>query len=602
VGLHRDRAALTRLARVVLGRDGALLLGLSWAASLVQPLVEWGIAAFLLLFLYTRGLLDARALPRWLPLEPHSAGPLQVWGFLFGLAVAYCLLQLTVYQTRIAVTERAHARLRLLLGYRLLLSDTTLQASRANHYTSEIFPHTTAFLFHSVQVTAFSGQAVMLVAVMLYLAPGETLVGLVGLGLLGILVLYLNRRKNRMSISLAGISAALEQSKVRATRNWLFIRALRLQEQEHRRYVEICGRYYRRIIVGYLLGHLGATLAPLLIVLVMAVIAFANVAVFGTDTANLVAFFYLFFRLQHMLAHGSNVLGGLFTFGDHLRESARFVADMSEEDVRRALAGDRGLGILQRHARPPSVPTVDGSGESPGAPLRPPSLSIRDLTFAWPDNPRAVFDGLSTDVPAGGQLAVVGANGTGKSTLLAILLGPLRPARGRVLLDGVESAEYISGHASAVGYVGPEPYLLAGSIAENLAYGLGRAAADAEIHGVLEDVRLAARVGALPLGLDHRIEENGEGLSAGEKQKLSIARALLRRPRLLILDEPTANIDDESERDITECLSRLKARCTVVIVSHRPGALRNADRTLSLDDGVGRPPAPARATAGPRRA
>ncbi len=228
-------------------------------------------------------------------------------------------------------------------------------------------------------------------------------------------------------------------------------------------------------------------------------------------------------------------------------------------------------------------------GEGVPAPA-PPSIRARQLEFRWPDDPLAVFSELNVDLEGGAQLGVVGANGVGKSTFLAVLLGTLAPARGTVELAGIEGTTWMSRHWTAVGFVGAEAYLIHGSVRENLLYGLPGRSGDEELASVLARAGLARLVGSFADGLDHRIEEGGEGLSAGEKQKLSIARALLRRPKLLVLDEPTAHVDAESEEEIVETLRRLRGECTVVLVSHKASVLRHADRHLRFG------PKPARAS------
>ena len=193
-----------------------------------------------------------------------------------------------------------------------------------------------------------------------------------------------------------------------------------------------------------------------------------------------------------------------------------------------------------------------------------------------------MIDNLSLDIPAGSQYGIVGPNGSGKSTLLGILLGVYTPTSGRVVLDGLTAVEFFERHAAAIAYVGPEPYLVHGSILENITYGLGQPPTEDAIREALRTVRLDEFVDSLPRGLDYGIHEDGAGLSSGQKQRLTIARAFLRQPRLLVLDEPSANLDETTEAAVVDTLQALKGRCTVIIVSHRPGILRGVDHTLEL--------------------
>ncbi len=584
-------AAVRRLEPVVMGHRGRLRFALATGGWLAQSVTEWGVAVLLLVFLHSLGMVRADAFPSWLPLWVAGHGVLAIWGALLVLAALQSVLQIASYQARAFFSQRIEARLRMILAYRALMQRGAPPAlSQMNYLTGEVFPRTASFFFHVSQVACFAVQAVTLGAAMLYVDPMSALVALGGISAFGALVLWFNSLNNRASARLPEAQTTFERSKVRLSRNWLFIRALRLEREEYLTQVEASARCYRYNITSYFFANLGTALGPIFGVFLIATIVFVYSTIRSNPAAALLPFFYLLFRFQQLLANGSHLVGGLFTYRVHVLDAARFIAEIPESDLAQALRADPAFRAFRRT---PSLRTFlrepDSHPAQTSVSSLPPALIVRDLSFQWAGEHQPLLSSLSVDLPAGRQLAIVGQNGTGKSTFLAILLGALSPAAGMVLLDGIESACWVTRHREAVGFVGSEPYLVAGTVRQNLMYGLGRLASDDALWQAVGQVGLAGRVRSLPNGLDYRIEENGEGLSAGERQKLAIARALLRHPRLLILDEPTAHVDAASEHDISEVLRRLSGRCTVVVISHKPGVLRYADRVLSLEGST--PPA-----------
>jgi ABC-type multidrug transport system fused ATPase/permease subunit len=211
---------------------------------------------------------------------------------------------------------------------------------------------------------------------------------------------------------------------------------------------------------------------------------------------------------------------------------------------------------------------------------------VRGARFRYPRASEDALAAVDLDVTPGQALVVTGPSGAGKSTLISLLLGLIAPTAGAVeaVLDGEEFPAYAARGRllPSVGYVGPESFLIEGDIRDNLRYGLTTKPSEAEFEAALAAAECSF-LSALPLGLAHRLTEQGQGLSAGQKQRLALARALLRRPALLILDEATSNLDIETEARVVETLTRLKGRMTIVAVSHRPALLALADQRLSLD-------------------
>lgn len=205
-------------------------------------------------------------------------------------------------------------------------------------------------------------------------------------------------------------------------------------------------------------------------------------------------------------------------------------------------------------------------------------LHLDDVWVRHPNGPY-VLRGATARLPDRGLVALVGDSGAGKSTLLAMLLGFLAAERGRATLAG----RPLASARDAIGWVPQSLDLMRGPLRDNLT--LGRDARDEDLWEALRAVGMDEAVDNLPTGLDHVLDEDGAGLSGGQRQRLAIARALLRRPGVLLLDEPTANLDAVSEDALVRTLRREGRQRLVLAVAHRAALADAADLVLRLEDG-----------------
>jgi len=229
------------------------------------------------------------------------------------------------------------------------------------------------------------------------------------------------------------------------------------------------------------------------------------------------------------------------------------------------------------------APAPVGGGRPLSGPLRG-AVSVRDVSFSYGDRP--VLDGLTLDVPAGQTVAVVGPSGVGKSTLIDLLFGFQRASSGRVTLDGVPVDELDpSAWRDSVALVTQEPALFGGSLRDNLRW-LRPELQDDSLWPALEQVGLAGWVRGLPKGLDTELGDRAVRLSQGQRQRIGLARSLLREPALLVLDEVTAALDWESDQLVVQALAdRRAAGGTTLVVSHRLSLAQDADRIVVLERG-----------------
>lgn len=212
-------------------------------------------------------------------------------------------------------------------------------------------------------------------------------------------------------------------------------------------------------------------------------------------------------------------------------------------------------------------------------------LAFEEVTYRYtPDGP-AVLDGVSFDVPAGTSVGIVGRTGAGKSTLVELVPRLMDPTAGRVLVDGRDAREIpLQTLRGAVGYVPQEVFLFSDTVGNNVAFGAPDAG-EAEIREAAREADLLGNVEDFPRGFETRVGERGITLSGGQKQRAAIARALIRRPPILLFDDALSAVDTRTEATILENLRAQFGQRTVVVVSHRVSAVQDADQILVLDEG-----------------
>jgi ATP-binding cassette subfamily B protein len=210
------------------------------------------------------------------------------------------------------------------------------------------------------------------------------------------------------------------------------------------------------------------------------------------------------------------------------------------------------------------------------------SISFSDVSFRYEEDGPHVLDRLSFDVAAGEFVALVGPSGVGKSTLCALIPRFYEPVAGSIRIDGQDIAGVtLKSLRRHIGVVQQDVYLFAGSIAENLRYGRPEATDD-EIVAAAKAADAHAFISALPAGYQTDIGQRGVKLSGGQKQRLTIARAFLKDPAILIFDEATSALDNESERAVQQSLLTLARGRTTIVIAHRLSTVRRADRLLVL--------------------
>jgi ATP-binding cassette, subfamily B, bacterial len=212
-------------------------------------------------------------------------------------------------------------------------------------------------------------------------------------------------------------------------------------------------------------------------------------------------------------------------------------------------------------------------------------VRFEDVTFAYPGSDTAAVAGITLDVPAGSTLALVGETGSGKSTLAALVARLYDPDAGRITIDGVDLRDLrLADLARIVGVVSQDTYLLHASVRENLRH-VRPEATDAEIEAAARAARIHDLIAGLPEGYDTLVGAHGHRFSGGERQRIAIARTLLRDPRVLVLDEATSALDTATERAVQQAFDELGRGRTTITIAHRLSTVRGADRIAVVDSG-----------------
>lgn len=215
----------------------------------------------------------------------------------------------------------------------------------------------------------------------------------------------------------------------------------------------------------------------------------------------------------------------------------------------------------------------------------PPTIQLNEVSFRFQESPFELGP-LSLTIEPYEKIALIGASGSGKTTLFHMIAGLMEPENGEILINEKERTQIAQQDwFSQLGYLSQDPYIFSGTIKENIALGQDVQPDDEVIWEVLRQVNLDALVARLPQGIHTPIGEAGRGLSGGEKQRLALARVLLKKPSILLFDEPTSGLDVKTEEMIQKTLKKLTGETTVITIAHRLQTIQNADHVWILDDG-----------------
>jgi ABC-type multidrug transport system fused ATPase/permease subunit len=555
-----------------IGTTGFVWMGLGIIGALLLAAVELGIAYIIPMFFKAVGITEVKvSMPSFLSTIEISAP--MIGAALIGLGTFRFLGQYLVNQSGYAVQEELNFRLRKLLIFRILLhpNQSFQSASQSNHLMGAIFPSASIALHHITVSMSQALQSLALVAIMLMISWQEAIVGISGLLGIGILVKSINRAIARRAAIIPLENKQLTNGFERVARNWLLVRVLKTQNLEYQRFAKSITTIHSHTLKTASLSNMAGSATPFLGIILLTFIVFISRTFWSTPGGVLISFLYVFIRFVQMLAGAVNSATQIGRYLPQLKESFDYSMKFSESYQ---------AAVLQHE--PTEVQTESNisiqsgtNGDSA------PSIEFHCVSFYY--DHCAILKDVSFIISAGKTVGIMGPSGSGKSTLLLLLLGALKPSHGKILVNNEPADRLLKYHAN-IGYVGPEPFLFEGTVRENLCYGIYNTQ-EADLWKALQQAKLDEAIRAMPGKLDHWISENGEGLSAGQKQRLCLARVFLKSPPLIILDEATANLDVKTEAEVIDSLANQKNEATIVIVTHRSSTLRHADHIYDMEKG-----------------
>jgi len=290
---------------------------------------------------------------------------------------------------------------------------------------------------------------------------------------------------------------------------------------------------------------------------------------------------FVLWRSSSLIVKGLMTAGELTVFLSYLAQFFKPVKDlatMTNSIAQTAVAVDRIRAILEARD---VIPEKEGARDP--EPFKG-NIEFDGVVFGY-SKETPVLKGVSFKVGAGQMIGVVGSTGSGKSTIVSLLPRFYDPSSGRVLIDGADLRDLkLDGLRQQIAYVLQETVLFRGTVADNIAYGRGTATRD-EIVAAAKLADADEFISRMPQGYDTMVGDRGDTLSGGQRQRIGIARALIRNNPILILDEPTAALDTESEKQVMEALKQLMKGRTVITIAHRLSTIRDADKIVVLEHG-----------------
>jgi ABC-type multidrug transport system fused ATPase/permease subunit len=552
--------------RSFLGKKVVGILFLSILLSLFASLIEVALAYALQAFFVLSGITERAAahLPKWM----EFTSPLSILGFFFGVVVLRGVSQglLSFFQSLLADQFKFDQRKRLI---KWVYASRSINTAQIVTLFNERSNSASRVLLHLQVVLSQLSMTLFFLGTLFYIAPGITLYVCIALGAFAFPLRWVSRRVNLIAQNVVRSWDETNSRLIMSVRNLLLLRIYGTAQEEEDFALAKLSQYLRAFTSYYRISSSLNAVPQIIGIFAIAAIYLLSTQKPWGAPAMLLSYFYIFLRFNQSAVSAITALSDMSFYGPQLGELASWWANHSLDGIRNPKKTTETV---------PEEPLL----------LGPIGWRLSDMSFSYPGQDEVLFKDLQFNVKPGEALVVTGPSGVGKSTLLNLLIGELEPTSGKVELVVANQTVTIervkSQFLSRLGYVGPESFFMEGTIRTNILYGLSRTPSENDLRQAI-DAADCGFVYDLSDALEHRVTEQGQGLSAGQKQRLALVRALLRKPSALILDEATSNLDPETERNLVETIRRLKGKTTVIAVTHREALLDIADQHFRLGKG-----------------
>ena len=428
---------------------------------------------------------------------------------------------------------------------------------------SQIIPKSSSYIASLLKFITLFIQLILLACFCLYIMPYYFILSLFLLLLTSPFFIFLNVMSKKYGKFIIKSNKKMSLQIMRSIKNYLFINILGLSKIEKNKSINFALDYYNNFMKSNLYYSLASSV-PTTIGTSLIIFLFYNFSISSVNKVDVLSFFYIFYRFISMLSQNVTIINSLSI------ESPNF------ENLSKIYDEFKVIKSNIRNSKKNNIDIVINEDLNP--------LEVKNLTFKYSKNEKLILNNLSFKLNKSSVLLIKGPSGTGKTTLLMNLIGIIKNNGGSIKWFENDLSNYDQQYfRSLIGYVGPETYIIAGSIIDNLCYGLNYQPTQEDIEEACLKSQCLEYINSLNNKFNSVLSEQGEGLSMGQKQRLGLARAFLRKPKILILDEFTSNLDKNNENLILKQINLIKEEMIVMIATHSSAFDSTAAEIINLD-------------------